>query len=50
MAGRKLKANVWVAGDLYEAGSTPSKEIADQISNPKAWDESEKSDKPAAKD
>ncbi len=37
MAGRKLKANVWVAGDLYKAGSTPSKEIAELITNPKAW-------------
>jgi hypothetical protein len=39
MAGgsRKLAANVWVNGDLYLAGSSPEKAVADQISNPKAW-------------
>jgi hypothetical protein len=34
---RKLASNVWVGGELYEAGSAPPKEVADQITNPKAW-------------
>lgn len=37
MAGKKLAANVWVNGEFHEAGSTPPKEVADQIANPKAW-------------
>lgn len=43
---RKLAANVWV-GDpavLYEAGSTPPKEHAELITNPKAWDDSDSAD------
>ena len=45
MSERKLASNVWVGGTLYEAGSTPPKEVADQISNPKAWED----DKPESK-
>lgn len=44
--GRKLATNVWV-GDpavLYTAGSTPPKEHADLITNPKAWDDGEDND------
>lgn len=37
MAARKLAANVYVNGTLYEAGTSPGKEVADQIPNPKAW-------------
>jgi polyphosphate kinase 2 (PPK2 family) len=39
MAGRKLATNVWVAGRFFAAGSTPDKEYAEQITNPKAWGE-----------
>lgn len=39
MAGKQLKRNVMVGGVLYAAGSTPDKEIADQISNPNAFEE-----------
>lgn len=39
MAGRKLAANVWVGGVFYASGSTPEKDVADQITNPKAWHE-----------
>lgn len=39
MADRKLAANVHVGGRFFEAGSTPDKEFADQITNPKAWGE-----------
>lgn len=42
--GRELAANVYVGGDFYAAGSTPPKEVADQIDNPKAWGESPKSE------
>jgi len=36
---RKLARNVNVNGVLYGPdGETPSKEIADQITNPKAWE------------
>lgn len=42
--GKALASNVYVGGDLYEAGSTPSKEIADQITNPNAWTESASED------
>lgn len=41
MAGKKLYANVYVGDKMYEAGSTPSKDIADQITNEKAWTEPE---------
>lgn len=34
---KKLARNVAVGGVMYPAGSTPDKEIADQITNPKAW-------------
>jgi len=37
MAGRKLARNVYVDGVLHLAGSTPEKDVAEQISNPKAW-------------
>lgn len=36
---KTLTQNVNLDGVLYEAGSTPDKEIADQITNPKAWAE-----------
>lgn len=36
---RKLAANVYVGETLYRAGTSPEKEIADQITNPKAWGE-----------
>jgi hypothetical protein len=39
MAGKKLAANVWVDGVLYLADSSPEKDVADQITNPKAWGE-----------
>jgi hypothetical protein len=48
---RKLARNVWVGGRFYEAGSTPPKEDADQITNPKAWgDEPRQSSRKAASD
>lgn len=35
---RKLTANVYVDGVLYgPAGKSPSKDVAEQITNPKAW-------------
>jgi hypothetical protein len=37
MAGRKLATTVHVGGQVFEAGSTPPKEFADLITNPKAW-------------
>lgn len=37
MPGRKLAANVYVDGVLHPAGSTPPKDAADRITNPKAW-------------
>lgn len=36
---RSLAANVWVDGVLYPVGSTPPKDVADQITNPAAWGE-----------
>lgn len=38
---RVLAHNVWVGETLCLAGSTPPKEIAEQITNPKAWGETE---------
>lgn len=35
---RKLAANVYVGETLYKAGTSPEKDIADQITNPKAWE------------
>jgi hypothetical protein len=43
---RKLASNVWVGGELYEAGSAPPKEVADQITNPKAWGDEGKQESP----
>jgi hypothetical protein len=39
VSGRKaLVANVWVDGVLYgPAGKKPDKDVAEQITNPKAW-------------
>lgn len=37
-AGKKLAANVYVDGVLHKAGTTPDKKVADQITNPRAWD------------
>lgn len=42
---RQLAANVYVGDTLYPAGSTPPKDIAEQITNPKAWGDT---DTPAA--
>lgn len=47
-AARKLAANVWVGGQLFEAGSSPEKEIAEQITNPKAWGKDVDESAPAA--
>jgi hypothetical protein len=33
-----LKANVWVDGQLYRAGSTPPPAAAARIRNPKVWE------------
>lgn len=50
MAGKKLAVNVTVGGETYPAGSTPPADVAEQITNPKAWGEdSEEEPKPAAK-
>lgn len=47
---RKLAANVYVDGVLHLAGSSPDKDAAEKITNPKAWGESlSASDAPAAK-
>jgi len=43
---RHLTANVWVGGVYYAAGSTPPKEVADQITNPKAWGDKPDVDEP----
>lgn len=54
MAGKKLYANVYVGGELQKAGSTPSKEVADQITNegvwvkPDDWSEPAGADEPSA--
>lgn len=46
--GKALAANVYVDGTLYgPAGQKPSDEVAEQITNPKAWGKSAK-DEPAA--
>lgn len=37
MAGRKLATGVYIDGIYHEPGSTPDKEIAAKITNPKAW-------------
>ena len=37
---RKLAANVWVGEEFFAAGSTPPKDVAEQITNPKAWGDS----------
>lgn len=51
---KQLAANVYVDGELHEAGSTPPKEIADRITNPRAWgedadDDAEEAPAPAKK-
>lgn len=46
---KKLTANVHVAGRYFEAGTTPPKEFADQITNPAAWAAADSSDGPPAK-
>ncbi|HEY1176481.1 MAG TPA: hypothetical protein VGF17_10010 [Phytomonospora sp.] len=38
---KSLTANVYVDGVLYEAGSTPPANVAEQITNEKAWDDSD---------
>lgn len=35
---KKLAKNVIVDGVLYGAGTVPPKDVADEITNPKAWD------------
>lgn len=42
--GKQLAANVNLDGVLYEAGSTPPADIAEQITNPKAWGDSDSGD------
>lgn len=37
MAGRKLAATVHVDGTVYLAGATVPADVAEQITNPKAW-------------
>jgi hypothetical protein len=38
--GKKLARNVYALdGTYYEAGSTPSKEHAEEFSNPKVWED-----------
>ena len=45
MGARKLVANVNIAGVLYGPdGETPSAEVAEQITNPKAWGADEDTD------
>lgn len=34
---RQLAKNVYVGETLYRAGSTPPKDVAEQITNPAAW-------------
>lgn len=34
---RALAGNVWVDDVLYKAGTVPPKDVADRITNPKAW-------------
>lgn len=38
MAGKKLARNTTVAGRTYLAGSVPPDDVADLITNPKAWE------------
>lgn len=40
---RTLARNVHVDGEYFEAGSTPEKKYADQITNPNAWGEGDNS-------
>ena len=44
MATKKLAANVYVNGDFHAAGTSPDKDVADQITNPRAWDAEEPED------
>ncbi|MDB5716445.1 MAG: hypothetical protein JWO15_3842 [Sphingomonadales bacterium] len=37
MTEKTLAVNVTVGTTTFEAGTVPPKEIADQITNPKAW-------------
>lgn len=47
---QKLAANVTVGRETFPAGSTPPKEVADLIDNPKAWaDEPKSEESPTAK-
>lgn len=46
MAGRKLTSNVWVNGTLHLAGSSPEKDVADQITNPNAWSAEDEAEGP----
>lgn len=41
---KRLAVNVTVGRETYPAGSTVPKEIADQIDNPKAWDDEPEAD------
>jgi hypothetical protein len=47
---RRLAANVWVGDQFFEAGSVPPKEIAEQITNPKAWGDTVAEEPEAPKD
>lgn len=42
--GKQLAQNVNLDGVLYQAGTTPPKDIAEQITNPKAWGSDESDD------
>lgn len=42
----KLSSTVIVNGVAYARGSTPPKEVADQITNPAAWEEESQPEEP----
>lgn len=44
--GKKLAKNVHVGGEVYGPGSEVPDDVAEQITNPKAW-EDEADEKPA---
>lgn len=50
MAGKQLASFVYVNGDLYGPDDDVPAEVAEQITNPKAWgEEPEKASAPAKK-
>jgi pyruvate/2-oxoglutarate dehydrogenase complex dihydrolipoamide acyltransferase (E2) component len=44
---RQLAKNVYVGEKLYMAGSTPPKDVAEQITNPAAWGDGDAKTDPA---